>query len=192
MSKLIEMPDAVQEWLSAKPVAADHEDGRMGPWAEWDAHRGKLVLGVWLETECPTCHEGNRPNMSLVVPKGFGGNNWQHGCGSWWYPAVRAVGTADLDGEALVAALDVALAELKAEQGEEAARIKARLIEELRAFLELPEDEREPTGSDASPGIYHEAGVFTEGRWIAWDWDPRSQGGTDIIEVDEDDLQADL
>lgn len=110
----------------------------------------------------------------------------QHGCGTWAPPIVWVTWPAgdDLDPEALVAELRRLTAEAQGERNEATAR---RLRRELTEFLALPEDDREATGTDWEPGIYHNGE-----RWIAWDYDtrPHADATWDTIDVTEADVAA--
>jgi hypothetical protein len=107
-------PDAVKEWSRTNKVLDYPDTGSVGPWADWDTTRSQVVLGLWGETRCPRCGEANRPTASLIIPKGFTDNNWEHGCGEWWSPSRRVVDVPDPSAYAeITAALDAALADLK-------------------------------------------------------------------------------
>lgn len=111
----------------------------------------------------------------------------QHGCGTWAPPVVWVAASFDgpLDPPVLpvlVERLRALVAEARADRNKETRR---RLCRELAEFLALPEDEREPTGSETGPGIYRE-----DDRWVAWDYTcVRPADDTwDTIDVTEEDL----
>lgn len=183
-----DMPYTVTDWLARNRVELDPDEQGTSVWAEWepgDDGDGVLYLGWWASPTCPRCGQTDRPRHPLAVPNGFTDNNWQHGCGEWWRPEdVSVAVAADADEGQVHAALDEALAELRAEQTDQLGKVRRGLESDLREFLALPEDEREyrRSGSAIEPGVWRNDG----GEWEAWDYDPSQVGET--ITVRESDL----
>lgn len=181
-------PAFVAYWLDANRVPLSPDPAERGGdiWAEWDAHRDQIELGVWLSQNCPRCGETGPARMSLVSPPGFNDNNWQHGCGLWWAPARKWVTVADRPEDEVLADLNEMVTELRQRQDAGVAAIRKRLATDLREFLAewTTEEDREEnaSGSEVEPGIWRP----DDGEWEAWDYHPSSEG--DTITVTESDL----
>lgn len=194
MTDMRELPEVVADWLRRNHIALAPPPGERGQaaWAEWDGRCGELLLGVWLEIDCPRCGQSDRPERSLIVPGGFTDNDWQHGCGHWWSPIGGTVPVPDVEDlygvalEEVLHELDEELAELRAAQRTAVDEVRADLTGQLRRFLNLFPDEEERIeqagGGETEPGIWRPDG----GEWEIWAYDPT--GGSDPITVVESDL----
>jgi hypothetical protein len=147
---------------------------------------------VWADrpyTHCPLCHQGVDPGHCPVTLDGGadGGQylqTWslQHGCGEWLTIDWAAVGDDET--------VDQVIAYVTASRDERAAKLRADTVAALRRDLRIALDQLadgdDPddvtTGSLANPGIYR------DGQWLAWAYDPTSRDG-DTITVHEDDLR---
>lgn len=183
------LPAFVTEWLENNHIPLNPDPAERGSdiWAEWDAHRGQVELGVWPSQDCPRCGQSSGPaHTSLVVPPGFDDNNWQHGCGEWWSPARSYVKIADQPVDEVISELAEVVADLRQRQDAEVEAVRERLTADLRDFLaeNTTDEDREQNagGSEIEPGIWRPQG----GEWEAWDYRPSSEG--DTITVTESDL----
>jgi hypothetical protein len=186
------VPDVILEWLQANRIPLAPEQRDTSIWAEWDPIDRLLHLGWWGETVCENCGQSDRPERSLIVPRGFTDNNWQHGCGVWWRPYEGvAVVPADVNLSSsavraeLVVHLDEELADMRRAQDDVVDMMRKALAKELAAFLHTYTDDEDRAeqarGSEIQPGIWRN----DSGRWEIWVYDPRAD--EDTITVDEDD-----
>lgn len=152
---------------------------------------------VWADrviNQCPLCRQPidrivEACPAHLNAGAGQGGQlqdySQQHGCGEWLAVTWRAVA----DGESVEFVAAEIAASFTRDLAEERASIRRRLTEELADAMarlakpladgETAEERAEEitTGSDTDPGVYRGDG------WLAWEFDPLTEDGTDCITV---------
>jgi hypothetical protein len=136
----------------------------------------KVVEGCPAVLDAEACAGGQLESTDL-----------QHGCGNWLSVDWRE---ADID-QVTAVAKEMA-ADRKREIDAEHERIERRLRRDLTAAMarlsepldagETAEERADEvtTGSEIEPGIYHDAD-----QWLAWDYDPASEGDTITVTADE-------
>lgn len=143
---------------------------------------------------CPGCGqsgEGVRPADPPVWPDSLGvpvATDKQHGCGAWWAP----VADRWVPGPVTVAALDAARREVLDDwtdylddlRDRRSARLARQLRDALDDLADGADGDAVTTGSDVEPGVYLDG----DNGWVAWDWDPADQDGSETITVGEADL----
>lgn len=180
----MQFPDGLLDWLRQHPIDLDPDDRSYTIWAEWDSARSELHLGFWARPVCPRCGQHDQPQQSLIVPRGFVDNNWQHGCGYWWRPVDIAANLADKSKSDVTALLNEALAGIRGMQDAAREQVRRDLLIDLRMVLSWPVEARArlSRATETEPGVW-----IHEGKWEAWAYDPVMLGET--ITVTEDDLE---